>query len=440
MTFENDFTYYTIKTVLCIMGTFGMMAAGFRFRYKKLKILFCIILYIIYVGIITFVIIKSAGLMILLKTCMFTINLPAVILFFILSPYSPWQAIFRYAMQVSISILLMILQTILVTVISGNQLADFLIRLISYTFAIILEFFILRKKMDEISCLPDKNWKALALVPLAFMLFLVCLTVYPVHFTKSVSNMVYIFIFMIIMFIVYFIIFVTLKSQYDLQLSEYTNALLNAQTDMLKNQLEVLAESEKQLKILRHDMKHYVNGIVQVINDGDKSETLEYIGSIKQKIDSGIRVNYCENPAIDAILNYYIKKANSFGIKTEVNFSVPKSADFNLADFTVMLSNALDNSISACLKQFFGTEKKIRIRVSVSKQYIIEIANTYSGHVNFNEYGLPVPSQKGHGIGSQSIAAFAKKNGAILNYDADEEWFRLRIIAGSSSENNSASI
>ncbi len=431
MIFENDILYYTIKTMLCIAGTFGMMVSGFRYKYTKFKTLFGFALYIVYVGIITYIIVKSAGVMFFLRSCAITINLPAVILMFILSPYSPWQSIFRYMMQVSVSMLMMALQTILVTALNGNQFADFFIRLGSYAIVIILEAFILRKKLDSISCLPDKNWRTLVLVPVAFMAFLSFLAVYPVHFTKSVSNMFFIFLFMIIMFIVYFIIFVTLKSQYNLQMSEYANALLTSQANMLKNQLEVLSESEKQLKILRHDMKHYANGIIQLINNGNSSEILKYADSVKQKIDSETRAAYCENSAVNAILNYYIEKANRLGVKTEIRFSAPESADFNLSDFTVMLSNALDNSINACMSQPPYSEKKIRIRVSASRQYIIEIANTYSGKIIFNENGLPVPSSKECGIGSQSISAFAEKNGAILNYDVDEKWFRLRIIASS---------
>jgi len=63
------------------------------------------------------------------------------------------------------------------------------------------------------------------------------------------------------------------------------------------------------------------------------------------------------------------------------------------------------------------------------RQYFLEIANTYDGEVCFDsETGLPASKGNGHGIGSRSIAYFAEKNGATLQYHLEGRWFHLRLL------------
>ena len=49
------------------------------------------------------------------------------------------------------------------------------------------------------------------------------------------------------------------------------------------------------------------------------------------------------------------------------------------------------------------------------------------GKIIIEEQDGPVTTRKGHGTGTQSIAAFCKKYNAIWDYQAEDGWFRLRI-------------
>ena len=94
------------------------------------------------------------------------------------------------------------------------------------------------------------------------------------------------------------------------------------------------------------------------------------------------------------------------------------------------MSNALENAIHACNKQPDGEKRAIRVQGhKAGTQFFFEIANTFTGKVQFDAgTGLPVSKEKGHGVGSKSIAFFAQKYGAALEYSQNENWFHLRLL------------
>jgi len=46
----------------------------------------------------------------------------------------------------------------------------------------------------------------------------------------------------------------------------------------------------------------------------------------------------------------------------------------------------------------------------------------------FDKSGMPTSKNNGHGIGTQSIAAFVKNHNAILDYQTENGMFKLRIL------------
>ena len=42
--------------------------------------------------------------------------------------------------------------------------------------------------------------------------------------------------------------------------------------------------------------------------------------------------------------------------------------------------------------------------------------------------GLPAATREGHGYGTRSIAAFVRAGGGVLEYEAEDGWFILRMM------------
>lgn len=426
-TFENDITYYMVKALVVIGGTLGMMSSCMKIKFTFKKIAVTLILYLLWSCIYIFFGMKLMGVVGTLRLCIPMISVPAMFILYRMSTYSPWQAVFSYTMQLSISVMLAVTQTIAVTVLGGGRAVDLLIRLASYSLCIFAEYKLLRKKFLMLSYLPDKSWRTLTFVPIGFTALLFLIGTYPLHYTRSLTVTVYLYAVTAVMLLVYVITFHSLLSQYNLQLSEYTNSILMSQSESFQKQLEAINSTEEQIKILRHNMRYNVIVVSDMLAAGDTSGALEYLRSVGVKLDEAKKMSYCSNSTANAILVYYIERAESKGIKTEVQFAMPENINIDIIDFTAAVANALENAVNACAK-VKGEQKRLRIRTSENKQYIVEIANNYEGEVSFDEEGLPASTENGHGIGTRSISAFATKNNAILDYDITEEWFKLRIV------------
>lgn len=433
ITFENDITYYMVKALVVVIGTLGMMSSCMKLKYRLKKILIILAIYLLWVGVFTFAAMKLFGIVIMLRLCVLTVSVPAILILYFISTYSPWQAIFNYTMQLSISIVLAMSQTIAVTVLGGGKAADLLIRIVSYSLCIFAEFKFLRKKFALLDYLPDKSWRSLTFVPIGFTLLLFLIGTYPVHYTESVSNTIYIYSVTAVMLLIYVIIFHSLVSQYNLQLSEYTNSILTAQSESFRKQLDAINSTEEQFRIMRHNMRYHIIVVSDMLTSGDNSGALEYLGDIEKRLDDAKKTVYCSNSTANAILAYYIERAEGRGIGTEVQFAMPENIDIDIIDFTAALANALENAVNACAK-VSDNQGRLCIKSTESKQYIVEIANNYTGKVSFDEEGLPTSKESGHGIGTRSILAFAEKNNAILDYDITDEWFKLRIVLPNSEK------
>ena len=426
-TFENDITYYMVKSLVVVVSTLLMMSSCMKIKYTFKKILAAFVGYILWTGVFTFASMKLWGIVVTLRLSIPVISVPAMVILYFISNYSPWQAVFNYTMQLSVSVILAMSQTIAVSVLGGGKLMDLIIRIASYSLCIFAELKFLRKKFALLDYIPDKNWRALTFVPIGFTVLFFLIGTYPVHYTESVSNTIYIYAVTAVMLLTYVIIFLSLVSQYNLQLSEYTNSILTSQSESFQKQLEAINSTEEQVRIMRHNLRYNLIVLSDMLTAGDTSGALEYLGSFGQKLDESQKEVYCSNSTANAILAYYIDRAESKGIKTEVQFAMPENISVDIMDFTAAVANALENAVNACAK-VSGGKKKLRIKTTESKQYIVEIANNYTGKVSFDEEGLPISKESGHGIGTRSISAFAQKNNAVLDYDVTDKWFKLRIV------------
>ena len=426
-TFENDITYYMVKSLVVIVGTLLMMSSCMKIKYTMKKVIIAFTGYILWTGIFTFASMKLFGIVVTLRLSIPMISVPAMVILYFLSNYSPWQAVFNYTVQLSVSVILAMSQTIAASIMGGGKIMDLIVRIASYSLCIFVELKFLRKKFALLDYIPDKNWRALTFVPIGFTALFFLIGTYPVHFTKSVSNIIYIYAITAVMLLTYVIIFLSLVSQYNLQLSEYTNSILTSQSESFQKQLEAINSTEEQVRIIRHNLRYNLIVLSDMLAAGDTNGALEYIGSLGQKLDDSKKEVYCSNSTANAILAYYIERAESKGIRTEVQFAMPENISVDIMDFTAAVANALENAVNACAK-VSDSQKKLRIRTTESKQYIVEIANNYKGEVAFDDDGLPTSRESGHGIGTRSISAFARKNNAVLDYDVTDEWFKLRIV------------
>ena len=113
MPFENNIPYTTLKTILIVIGTLGMMYSTTKFKYNIKRIALIILLFLCYVAASSAVITALFGYTFYLSTVLFTVSAPGVYLFFRFADDKASKSVFNHATQILFSMYVTISVTLI---------------------------------------------------------------------------------------------------------------------------------------------------------------------------------------------------------------------------------------------------------------------------------------------------------------------------------------
>lgn len=368
------------------------------------------------------------GLEAVSKWIILTLTVPTLIYFFVISKHRDGRVIFAFCFGDMLNLWLGTLGSICYYL-SGNNLWVMLIsRLILFIAADLLIFKYLRTFYLTIADENKKGWWLIGMVSFMFYAMLMVLTAVPSPILERPNDMpVYIF-FIILMVFSYIVIFRTMANQHTILHYERISRFMLQQTKALENTVKSMEQNDKKLLTIKHDLRHYENGLRNLVKSGDMDAILKYIGQTADILKSDEPVNYCDSTSLNSILNFYINNAKEEGCSVQTRFQLAHPIPVNDIELCVVFANALENAINACKQIDDISKRKIKITCVDNPQFAFEITNTYTGEVQFDENNIPVSKDAEHGYGTQSILAFAEKHSAVLDYDTDEEWFKVRMV------------
>ena len=176
-------------------------------------------------------------------------------------------------------------------------------------------------------------------------------------------------------------------------------------------------------------MRHYLANIIVQLREGRVEEALEVIKGRLDEMGEPLRLSvYCRNPVVNATLSLYLERAIQAGISVSVDCDIPDILPVDSAELAIVLANAVENAVHACCRMSEGTRKQIKVHCVSRPQMIFEVVNTYDGTILFDEDNLPRAEDDGHGTGTQSILAFARKYNAFLSYKTEGDMFYMRML------------
>ena len=208
---------------------------------------------------------------------------------------------------------------------------------------------------------------------------------------------------------------------------QYDNQILKRKLDIYGNQIEVILESEKKLKNIRHDMKHHINEIKILCMQAKKTELLKYLNEMTYFIEDSKQIVSSGNADVDSLLNYMLKNAKDVLKEVNVICKLPEHMHHSF-DINIILGNLLENAIEASKK---SEEKKLNLNISYSKGILsIFISNSYNGEIKENEKGLLTTKQKKneHGIGLKSVNQIVEKYNGIMSTLYNENMFHVKLL------------
>lgn len=221
----------------------------------------------------------------------------------------------------------------------------------------------------------------------------------------------------------YSALFKVLQVQIELYDAAAENHALNAQINMAIERLKTSEETQNNIKILRHNMKHKMIMLNDYIKTKKYSEAENYINSLVGEVDKTSSKKYCDNHCANVVLSHYSKIADDKGIQFDTNISLPESLSIDETDLAVVLSNGLENSINALEK---CDNKQISIKGFVDNDKIyLEIKNPFNEPVYFDD-NLPRSKKENHGYGTRSMAAITTKHNGAYSFVIEDGYFVFR--------------
>lgn len=206
---------------------------------------------------------------------------------------------------------------------------------------------------------------------------------------------------------------------------------LKIQVNQAAREISALRESQAMTARYRHDLRHHLQYLLSCIDNGQTERAKDYISEICKEIESQQVRRYCENEAVNLILSSFVKRAEKTGVVMDIRGTLPAAVPCSDNDLCVILSNALENALHACLPFVeAGTDCTIDVEFRSFEQngrVFLQIVNPCQEDVRF-EKGIPVSGRPGHGIGVQSICAVVERYGGGCTFLTEKGQFILRLF------------
>lgn len=195
--------------------------------------------------------------------------------------------------------------------------------------------------------------------------------------------------------------------------------------EMEQSNYKQLNEVSKEIKIMRHDLKHDYLLIENYLEENKYSEIKEMINSRVYDLEEVTHTVNSENKLINTIINYKRMIAQSKNIK--VKYKINVSGRLYMKDYHLneLLSNLLDNAIENCSKN----NSQIDIVIEEDVFLYIEVVNQIDKSVLENNPNLHTSKiGENHGHGMQSIRRIVNEYGGSIKFFEKDLEFHVSII------------
>ena len=202
------------------------------------------------------------------------------------------------------------------------------------------------------------------------------------------------------------------------------NQLLSMQQQRYEN-LKAAIEEARQA---RHDMRHQLNHISALTEDGNLEKVKAYLTACISRIPS-LDMCLCENRPADSVIGYYYTLAKRENIPFFAKIDLPETLPVDEIDTCLVLSNLLENALEACLRTT-PTRRQIQVTayLHAERLLLIEVENTFDGEVKEKNGIFSSSKRRGNGIGIQSVEHLAEKNGGASTFTHEDGVFSAKVM------------
>ncbi len=357
---------------------------------------------------------------------LFTCTIPSLVLFYLLSEYRDGRFFFTFCLSDTTCLWLMQLTNLLDRLCGGTYIALFISRLVLIPLSGAFLWKKLRRPYLELQDNLPGGWWTITAISAGFYLLLLN-TALPVDAPiADRQTLARILLVCTLMPITYLAILGALRRQMLYYEARSKRDLLAAQVSGLEGRMNAAQAAEEAIRIERHDLRHKLLTVEDMIERGEKEDALAYIHTLQGEVEYARPERWCVNPLLDAVFSSFFAQARRQGIRVRARLAIPEQLPVDPTELSAVFANALENAIHACAELPEG-QRELACTCISHPSLMFEVANPYRGTIRFDEAGRPMAQTPGHGIGTRSISAFCEKHDACCVYEAKDGWFRLKI-------------
>lgn len=360
-----------------------------------------------------------------LRVGVITMTLPYILVTLWCSSYRDFRAIFNIATAMFIGCVGTATSNLAEMFLLKNDYFSFAVRLLTF----LVMFFLLQrfsKTYRNMLHQMSHSWGILCIIPITTFLAIL----YTFNHLQSIQPSIALILVVSLLVVcgcAYYLMYLFFERVQKENSARYEAQLSALQLSALQNRMEAVQAAENVIRTERHDLRHRLQAVSELIARGDWEAALAFLDTATKRLDEQKEVRWCRPPVLDAVFSSYFDQAKNQGILVTAKIALPNKLTVDEGALAIVVANALENAIHANLK-LPQKQREIRCKMVGTPGIMLEISNPCSENVTFDAEGLPVGHSEGHGIGMQSIGAFCRKSGAVCQFKLADGWFQLHLV------------
>ncbi|MCR5525920.1 MAG: GHKL domain-containing protein [Lachnospiraceae bacterium] len=194
--------------------------------------------------------------------------------------------------------------------------------------------------------------------------------------------------------------------------------LMRIRVEQDKRHYESVARSADLIKRQRHDLRHQLMAMRDLAEDRNRDKLLEYLDELIDATKIKSDEIYCENRAVNAIVQHGVYVGEKNGIEMSVKLVVPESSEtISDSELVVVFGNMIENAVEACKRMSSG---KRFITIRSVEQYgtlVITMDNSYNGKILLKDGNYISSKRNEVGTGLGSVKSVAREHGGNASFE-----------------------
>ncbi len=264
-------------------------------------------------------------------------------------------------------------------------------------------------------------------IPCYVITFLIANILWRISSERNSNESAYLVLFLLLALLnvlLYFTLLIIQKGADE----KAAKAALQSELDNRKMMVSEFEKRYNEMKILRHDMKHYISTAATLISENQSQKAKEYLEEVLQdKISGAGGTVFTGSSIVDAVLSEKQAQCVHKGIEFKVQIDTEFGSISEL-DISVILANLIDNAIKGSVNSEIPS---IIILVKRVKAYLkIEIKNYLKSSVLNPNPNLETTQSDNdiHGFGIRSVRDISAKYEGKVMFSENEKVFSAVVI------------